>query len=715
MIVHHLDGCAPTPLAHYLKALGILRVVAEQLDPKARGWWEGERFLLASEKDEGELVEFFLQSYAPTPIINPWGARSGFYSGSNEKTSRTFLERIANSSDKRFDAFRKVIGLAREDISRITGGKKPDDSDRNAKKNLILGLKRDLRLGSDAWLEAVIAIVDVSDKGLEQPAIFGTGGNEGSGSYTAAFMKAVYECLIDHSWDRQIRYALYGGDVSSDGLWSESFGQFLPSGMGGAWDLLLAFEGACAVRSSVVKRSESIGGRWLSSPFFVAPVSSGFSSSARSDEFLLKQGKELPGRGEQWFPLWSAPITAKELQNVFRQGQAAISRRRASDGFSMAKAIATLGVSRGINQFVRYGYLQRNNQATHFAVPLGRFVVPDRIAPALACLDDLDAWLVRLRREARGDKAPARFTLAERCLADALFALTQHPDEAPRWQLVLERLADIEAIQIHGVGVKAGPIPRLRAQWLEAADDGSAEFRLAAAFALQCGDASHPTHDGLRRHWLTLSKGRFKTTGTGGAQRLAPDADRVMQGRSGEADALAVLSRRLVEAAQRGERRLPLEPGFGMSASRHDLARLLAGAVDIDRCLQLARALMALDRQDLAVHRPRLTPATPADWPDDAWLAIRLALLPRPLPDGRHAGVDPAIVRRLEVGDAASAVAIATRRLRAADIPCAVRVAATTPELARRYAVALAFPISRRAAAQFVQRLSPFANQEHAA
>jgi CRISPR-associated protein Csx17 len=188
-----------------------------------------------------------------------------------------------------------------------------------------------------------------------------------------------------------------------------------------------------------------------------------------------------------------------------------------------------------------------------------------------------------------------------------------------------------------------------------------------------------------------------------------------MQGRSGEADALAMLSRRLVEAAQRGERRLPLEPGFDVSASRHDLARLLAGELDIDRCLRLARALMALDRYDLTAHRPRLTPAVPADWPDDAWLAIRLALLPWPLPDGRHAGVDPAIVRRLEAGDAASAVTIAIRRLRAADIPCAVRVAAAAPELARRYAVALAFPISRRTAAQFAQRLSPFANQEYAA
>lgn len=34
--IHKLDGCAPTPLAHYLKALGILRLVAEQADPNAR-------------------------------------------------------------------------------------------------------------------------------------------------------------------------------------------------------------------------------------------------------------------------------------------------------------------------------------------------------------------------------------------------------------------------------------------------------------------------------------------------------------------------------------------------------------------------------------------------------------------------------------------------------------------------------------------------------
>ncbi len=43
---HTLDGCTPTPLAGYLKALGMLRLLAsapnniegQAADPAARGW-----------------------------------------------------------------------------------------------------------------------------------------------------------------------------------------------------------------------------------------------------------------------------------------------------------------------------------------------------------------------------------------------------------------------------------------------------------------------------------------------------------------------------------------------------------------------------------------------------------------------------------------------------------------------------------------------------
>ena len=43
-----LEGCAPFPLASYLKALGLIRLVAEQVDAGARGSWNRERFCLTS-------------------------------------------------------------------------------------------------------------------------------------------------------------------------------------------------------------------------------------------------------------------------------------------------------------------------------------------------------------------------------------------------------------------------------------------------------------------------------------------------------------------------------------------------------------------------------------------------------------------------------------------------------------------------------------------
>lgn len=698
MILHRLDGCAPTPLANYLKALGVLRIVSEQLDPAARGWWEGEQFLLASRCDLPELENFFLAKYAPSAMVNPWGARSGFYPGSNERTSREVLQLIEKSNDSRFESFKQSIESARKVLVIVTGGSKPGDSDERGKLDVVLGMKSQLRGPASNWLQTVIAVVDGSEKHLQQPAIFGTGGSEGSGSYSAAFMKSIRECLIDRSWDHALPASLLGSPNLPDCLWGESFGQFLPAGIGTPWDLLLAFEGACLVRSSIVKRSEAVGDRWMSSPFFIPPTGAGNASSGRLDEFALNKGKELPGRGEQWFPLWTAPMTSQELSNLFKEGRALVGRRHANSAVSMGRAIAGLGVCRGVREFVRYGYLQRNNQATHFAVPLGRFAVPDHKPANVSCLDDLDNWLPTLRRQARDKHAPVRLIEAERRLTDALFAVVQHPDNGLRWQAVLLRMADIEALQIRGSGTKAGPIPRLRPEWVEAADDGSPEIRLALALALQSGPRSAgKLATGVRRHWLTLEKGRFKGT----------SSDRVMQARNGIDDAIALVSRRLIEAAQNGMRQLPLLPGFGCAASRHDLARLVAGDVDLDRCLALARALMALDLRACQSRPPRLLAPAPSDWPDDAWNAIRLALLPWPLPDGRHAGCDPAIVRRLESGDLAAALTIAIRRLRAAGIPCTVRAGTAPPETARRYAAALAFPIARDTAAQLAQRLSP--------
>jgi CRISPR-associated protein Csx17 len=58
---HVLHGCEPVPLGSYLKALGVFRLVAEQSDPDARGFWRDERFVLKTRLTEEKLVRFFVE------------------------------------------------------------------------------------------------------------------------------------------------------------------------------------------------------------------------------------------------------------------------------------------------------------------------------------------------------------------------------------------------------------------------------------------------------------------------------------------------------------------------------------------------------------------------------------------------------------------------------------------------------------------------------
>lgn len=744
MILHRLDGCAPTPLAHYLKALGVLRLVSEQLDSEARGWWEGERFLLASHADEPQLLDFLLNRYAPAPLVSPWNKGSGFFYANDAG-----LSPVENSTATRLASARAGIRAARDlldamaaadtRVRTIKAEAKDKARDRVARqrlkdsaeykqrlaeaerefKSLKGKLLPDLRLSwrgpHREWMDVAMVL---DEQGAAQfPALFGTGGNDGRLDFTNNFFQHLDD-LFDLAHPAApgrpqaqpaLRAALFG-ETAQSAQGGAKAGQFAPGGAGGAnaangpdadgllnpWDFILMLEGALLFTTASTRRLSARASSRAAAPFAISAQAGGYASASDSDE---------GARGEQWMPLWSQPITCAELRHLLAEGRAQLGARSATEPLDLARAVARLGTARGIDAFQRYGYIERNGQS-NLAVPLGRFVVPTHAANALACLDDLQVWLPHLRRAARDSNAPARLAQAERRLADALFVLTQHPDEAARWQTVLLCLAEIEALQVHGAGRKAGPIPRLRPEWAQAADDGSTELRLALAFALQGADPrGGPRHDGVRRHWLTLSKGRYQDHAT----------ERVLQGRSGTDDAIALVARRLIEAGQRGERRLPLEPGCRIAASRHDLARLLSGEVDLDRCLALARALMALDIRQCEQRRPQLQRAPATDWPDDAWLAIRLALLPWALPDGRRPGVDPAIVRRLQAGDLSSALELALRRLRPAGIRCNLRVGSASPAIARLCAAALAFPIDRATAARFAQRLDPTATTENAA
>ena len=829
--VHHLDGCAPTPLAHYLKALGILRLVAEQADPEARGWWDGDRFCLATKLSRTELNKFLLNDYCPTPLVSPWNKGSGFFSEED-----SVLLPLEQSKNHRFSDFRDGIKASRQRIedlkqidrkirdikneakkqnqnrlgevrsragfeddytalvhrrdqakeqilkSSIIGSRdevaykeferakelineaeeykellgKRDEAEQNKsselrnilnklkisnnykrrlkeanqkynklKASLIPNFRLHWRGAYREWMDATIVLGD--DGTPKYPALLGTGGNDGRFDFTNNFMKCLGKVfnLSSHNGKPKpeasacwIDEALWNIPVPKN-VPGQPVGQYLPGMAGGAnnangpdadslvnpLDFIMMLEGTIAFRSSASRRFELLESSRAATPFAINACGAAYPSASADDE---------GARGEQWMPLWSQPSTYGELCRLLAEGRAQVTSKSVREPLDLARAVKRLGVARGIRAFQRYGYIERNGQS-NLAVPLGRFDVATQTSEHMACIDDLDLWLRHLRRGARDKKAPARLRQVEKRLVDALFTVTAEHSQSPdRWQGVLSQLTDAEAIMRQGTGHEAQPIPPLRPEWVVASDDGTPEFRLALAFALQGGGRGKfgvPV-DPIRRHWLPLDREkrwRFATSGNG----LDMQPEVVMQGRCGLDDAIALVQRRLVEASQHEARHLPLDAMPQASASIADLTALLTGNIDLDRTLILARALMALDRKAWAnrPQKPIVERPHGSDQPDDAWLAIRLCTLPWPLttPSGfkLDIGADPALIRHLATGDAAKAFVTASRRLRAAGVRGTIRSGAAPPETARLWAAALAFPITNATAARFLFRLDP--------
>lgn len=116
-----LEGCSPTPLASYLKALGVLRLVAEQADPEARGYWEAERFVIDSRLDAGVLARFLLEAWQPTPVLAPWNGGSGFY----PKDNQSGIGPMGTASAERFRDLRETIAQTRLIIEELRLSERP--------------------------------------------------------------------------------------------------------------------------------------------------------------------------------------------------------------------------------------------------------------------------------------------------------------------------------------------------------------------------------------------------------------------------------------------------------------------------------------------------------------------------------------------------------------------------------------------------------------
>ena len=647
-----LTGCRAEPLASYLKALGVFRIVAEQKDRDARGFWRGEHFVLRSGLDRDALTRFFVGEWRPTPVVAPWNGASGFY----QKDNRQAADAIVASKDPRLSAFAEAIDIGRSFVAAQGWKERPAGEN----KQLMLSAMR-ARLPDEAltWLDAAVVL---GDDRLLFPPLLGTGGNDGHFDFSNNFQQRVVQVTASDT-SADVESSIFGTPLPT--RFKGTMGQFQPAAneRTNPWDFVLLMEGALLFAAAATRRFESASVSMMSFPFH-ARAAGGRSTGT--------DGDEDESRDELWLPLWSAPTSIHEIRRLFAEGRATVgsgsNARPASSGLDFARAVSALGVDRGLDGFVRVSFDKRNGDA-YFASSLGRFAVRD--VPAARLLNDIDGWFDRFRQKSAGKNVPARVVLARQRLDQAMFEAAGTGALGP----VLRELggAEYALAQSPSFTAKAflHPISLLQPAWAQAVVDGSVEQRLAAALAAR---------PGMRGRLVPLDKqgrnfGRGDEAGVVFAERPLID------------NLHALLLREDVEDLQ--QNRGSTEEVRRAHCSLTDIAHFIGGDVDDALVERWLRAIVLVDG-GLIAEAPNDTQWTVRPSASFAVLALvhhrRLgdALLPR----------TGGVLARACAGDGVGATEPAIRRLNASARPLPIRALVEPTIRTRRIAAALAFPLS---------------------
>lgn len=654
-----LAGCTPEPLMNYLKALGVLRLVSEQADRAARGCWRNDAFVLQSKLDRSALTEFFLKKCEPTPIVGPWAGGSGFFSKDNKKS----VNALANSTSERCQQYRDTIASVQRllEANRIK-----DKPTKEQKARLLREYRAQLPEAAVLWMDAALIL---RNEGQVFAPLLGTGGNDGRLDFSQNFMGRIVQLGLQESvpagnargW---LENSLFASVV--EGLPNAAVGQFSPGRAGGPnatqgmegdatdnpWDFVLMVEGGLILGGAAVRRLAAHTDSRAAFPFSVRPVSVGYASDS--------EGDSASARGELWLPLWERPAQIAELQKLFGEGRADVGRKSAGNGVDFARAVASLGVDRGIGQFVRLSFLQRSGKA-YLAAPVGRF--PVRHQRSVDLLAEIDPWLDRFRFASSDKNAPARFKAALRAIDQAIFDFCRYGGPA-FFQKILGALGSAERELAGGERFRSEkripPISGLSPDWIAAANDGAAEFQLALALAgiFDPEWKVGPLRGNLEPVAVWQRKG----------ERLVAKWDEtsrsvVWSSTSLPTNCMRVLARRMLDGERRGCESLPL--GASNFVSLGTVSHFLAGDLDENRIEELVWGLATVkQRPENAGYRQSDADAPPLP---RAYALLKLLFLPGHLQiNGQPVRIRPEseILALLEAGRYGEACRIAARRLR---------------------------------------------------
>ncbi|HMQ15184.1 MAG TPA: type I-U CRISPR-associated protein Csx17 [Phycisphaerae bacterium] len=703
-----LPGCTPEPLMSYLKALGILRLVSEQKEPDARGWWRHDTFWLRSTLDRDALVTFFLEEYKPTPIVVPWSGGDFFgvdWQAQPSKfrttpTSSKAIEAILATQTDRFEAYRRGLRACKAALDRC-------------------GIDTKEKMGKQKWAfiqelrsscvePLLIEWMDAAAVGTVErfAALLGSGGgSDGNTHFSDNFMQNLWDVLADFDSQRQqphgkpnrstfeanrelVEAALFksgtnrliekrtsslydsgavGGPNATQGMERES--------LSNPWNVILALEGTVAFAGAATKRLGANAANEGAFPFQV-------SASVTVQDGLAD--KERAGT-EVWLPVWNRPTRSGEVLALLREGRAQCGSRPVRTGVDMARAVASLGIDRGIGAFGRYvimkGRVGGDNYNT--AASMGRFHVAERANVDL--LREIDPWLDRFRRAAGDKTAPPRFGSALRRIDSAIFEFCKYGGAAFFQKITValgaaeRELANAERFR---EDKKLKPLAGLSATWFEAADDGSPEFRIALALA---GVRHEPDKRGEQPKIGPLRANLECVDWKKYCGSWAEKERCVVWNAADLATNLAnVLARRMMDGARAGCERLPL--ASRSTAPLDSISSFIAGELDDERVEALIWGLMLIKPSgdhEGAVSSPSAATAHPL--PRD-YALLRLLYLARPLAVDRlddklrwrlasigESGIairpEPRILPLLRTGRVGEACKIAAQRLRVSGLP----------------------------------------------
>ena len=621
----HLHGCRAEPLLSYLSGLGVMRLVAEQLEPDVSARWDGDHLVIVGEElSDTKLIEFFAEDYTPTAVIAPWNSGGGFQDEGKHTSpsAQRIVAKVRDSEQTRLGPYRQAITAAHEARreARCCGLVENGRVLKQGKAQLIELCRATFPDEALAWIDASAVLLD---EDIAYPLILGTGGNIGRMDLSINFLEQLDALgLIDDPSDRSkpkrngpnaiaslLRHALFRERQAR--LGKGSAGQFDPGGLGGPnspshgdggaltnpWSFVLGIEGSMMFASAAARRlsaESSTGASRASMPFTVDATAVGYGSTS-NDEHL---------KGELWVPLWRDQMSYREVRHLISEGRSQWGRSQARSGLDFVRAIATLGVDRSVDEFVRYLIGVRNGQSP-LAVPIGRFEVTNRARPEADILRQLDGWIGR----ARSNRAPAAMNTALEALDRAQFAVARFGG-ARRLQAVLAALSEAEQAASRSPSYRndrrLDPIVRLSArEWVPLLNDESAEFRVAVGLASLGDRAPAGPHNSAEavagslatilrpvsraRHGLDWSKSGPRVSGLGHRPLFDVLSDAV-----GARSALAAAARSGDED-DNGIAGLPFAFHYGLSVSLADIGRLLCGQLDREHLGAMLTGLLLLD------------------------------------------------------------------------------------------------------------------------